>query len=336
MSKHCKRVDSNVPQNVLLALNRIRAQKKSLKSRNDQYYCTACNYGPCTKKTIHSHFNTQGQNSCRVLFPPNFKFKKIEPPQTADTLLPEHDVIESEMMESATLSLVKPIVPLSDIRRINEDCVTYYQNLSEDNKKWIGSLQLEWILPYMREIQFCISGSDHSKGSGVRCDAFYGQFCSCAPRQNPNWKNCFKDPDDPIIAAIKTGEPLPASFNQVRVYFWIPELFYFPIVRHVPCPFCTKGKGQRKGWCRSGPKSIVNLGSKYFILSRTYRCDQCSKEYLGYHPDVIKKLPPCIQEMLPANAMTSGMDKQTEFVLERQICNGQAVNDFRCMLEETS
>ena len=50
-----------------------------------------------------------------------------------------------------------------------------------------------------------------------------------------------------------------------------------------------------------------------------YRCDICDKEFNGYHPDVMAQYPLCIQEMMPAHAYTSGMDKITEFLLERQI-----------------
>ena len=100
------------------------------------------------------------------------------------------------------------------------------------------------------------SGTNHrwkscqgAKGNGI---------CVCAPFAECDWENIFKDSPDPLISSRQNSMVHVNNHYQSRCYFWVPELFYHHLMKHVPCPKCgTNGNVVRIGWCKKVYNSIL-------------------------------------------------------------------------------
>jgi hypothetical protein len=81
--------------------------------------------------------------------------------------------------------------------------------------------------------------------------------CACRPAILPKWKNIFKDPPDPLLLKLS---PLPVHYHRVRIYFWIPDYFYYHIVPHLPCPHCISAHNVKIiGWNETVLNRYVNI-----------------------------------------------------------------------------
>ena len=75
-----------------------------------------------------------------------------------------------------------------------------------------------------------------------------GGQCYCHPyTANTKYDNFFFDPPNPLMRNRRIDGP--GAFQLRRVYIWYPEYFFFPIVRHLPCPNCrSPAFVTKKGW----------------------------------------------------------------------------------------
>jgi hypothetical protein len=71
----------------------------------------------------------------------------------------------------------------------------------------------------------------------------------------------FVDPPNPLL----TGEkPTPSVYSRLRIYFWIPDLFFYKFIRHMPCgnPECSeKVDISWNGWSKTASTNEMSLSA---------------------------------------------------------------------------
>ena len=159
--------------------------------------------------------------------------------------------------------------------------------------------------------------------------------CECRPENiQHGFENIFVDPPDPLFQKQDMGDPV--LYFRRRLYFWVPELFYFPYVKHIPCPECGDVQGNviSKGWNPNGPKLVASLGTEYFILTKIYKCNLCNKRFSGCDSGVVNHLPESVRNRFPChvNSKTS-MDNILAECLKFLVTNGISFKKFCKMYE---
>ena len=142
--------------------------------------------------------------------------------------------------------------------------------------------------------------------------------CDCKPANiNHGFNNIFVHPPDPMLKQSSAVDP--SAYHRRKTYFWVPELFYYYLVRHIPCPDCGDVAGNviSRGWNSSGPKTVASLGEEYNIVCKVYHCNICKRRFLGYDDDVIKRLPEAVKVQFPCRIKkkTSTDNTLTDMIL---------------------
>lgn len=151
----------------------------------------------------------------------------------------------------------------------------------------------------MRKIRTFLKGSDRS-GRTAACNRTKQtpSDCLCVPAVKPDWDTFLALPPNPLMS----GSVNPIDWQAVPVYFWIPELFFWKYMRHMPCVNCGHVFGivHEIGWNEYGPRRVASLGHLYYVICLRYHCRGCDTSFAGFDHRAISKMPDFIQAQVPS------------------------------------
>jgi hypothetical protein len=120
----------------------------------------------------------------------------------------------------------------------------------------------EFIHKFQVEIDMALMGVDgNNKGPkqrGKSCNANkkLKTPCQCVLQCDLNWDHIFKLVDNVFLTCNtkKDYNELRAMLIELKILFWVPEVFFRKHVQHMPCPNSEcRTKDNRvsfKGWCK--------------------------------------------------------------------------------------
>lgn len=156
------------------------------------------------------------------------------------------------------------------------------------------------------------------------------------------YKNFKFLPDHPLVGARTVGDVSKWHVLNSVLYIWAPEAFFFNLLPQMPCKECgqTSNVGA-DGWPESCRK-VVALEGTYYVYSRRYRCKNCpAKEgkkdtcFIGTDPDVLKRLPAWVRNLLPIHFTHKGaIHRVVKTLIFRDVMKGKANSDTRATLAE--
>lgn len=205
------------------------------------------------------------------------------------------------------------------------------------NFPWLQEPRFEWLRPILQKI-------DRAIGNGSR---------GCPKKRNPA-AECSCGPDhlaDDLLrvepgliprlfreTTIKDNQQLDTKFIRPTVLFCIPELFFYPFVKRMPCPQCGKDHSVHKeGWNESRPRRVISMHRDYVIICKKYYCEDCKHKFAGYDPRVIERLPQFVQNALAVFTVgRTTIDTETARQLRACISTGMSFSAFRNLYREMS
>lgn len=244
--------------------------------------------------------------------------------------------------EAASSLPQQPLLNDENVSTINLDASTPEEIQEEESeareKPWTSDAKYSWFAGSLDAVDRALTGDS---GRANRCNQTRKDQtpCQCRPKgsipKNLN-SNIFLDPPNPLLFHEQNYDPM--VWTRVRIYFWLPELFFSKWVKHMPCPKCgdVAGAVKRKGWSKNGPRRVSCLGREFDIIWKYYYCSECKCEFQGGDLDVIKKLPEFIQAQFPIAFRTSrtAIDKTFAALIDRQVVKGQSFADIQNMYQE--
>ena len=91
-----------------------------------------------------------------------------------------------------------------------------------------------------------------------------GNQCNCKKKRPFEFKDqIYYEPPNPILS----GQIAPCTFQQTRVYFWIPDLMFSSWIQHLFCPECNHVL-KWNGWAENGPRTVQSEFEEYAILTK--------------------------------------------------------------------
>ncbi|KAI3635321.1 hypothetical protein MIR68_006887 [Amoeboaphelidium protococcarum] len=148
---------------------------------------------------------------------------------------------------------------------------------AQTSLSWLNQKKYAWLSPFVSDIAICMKGEDR-KGRSTACGRFKENgICVCVPKVKAKWRDIVVYPENPLLC----GSTSPESFSAVPTYFWIPELFFWKYMRHMPCVNCSPSESRVTyiGWNDCGPRRVISLGREFDVICMRYRCKTCSTEF---------------------------------------------------------
>jgi hypothetical protein len=124
-------------------------------------------------------------------------------------------------------------------------------------------------------------------------------------------------PPDPIVLNTPINDP--KKWLLPKIFLWFPRIMRPDL--NVHCPECGGINTVVQEWSKTCPaRRVIGLFENYYIMSRRYRCTDCSGEedskegenrytFMPYDPDVLKYFPESVVSLFPALlSHRSGLD----------------------------
>ncbi|KAI3639550.1 hypothetical protein MIR68_002244 [Amoeboaphelidium protococcarum] len=206
---------------------------------------------------------------------------------------------------------------------------------AQTSLSWLNQKKYAWLSPFVSDITICMKGEDR-KGRSTACGRFKeNDICVCVPKVKPKWRDIVVYPENPLLS----GSTSPESFSAVPTYFWIPELFFWKYMRHMPCVNCSPSESRVTyiGWNDCGPRRVISLGREFDVICMRYRCKTCSTEFTGCDKRALDQMPSFISAQLPAVVFPkSCLDLDMQMLIAAAVVKGIFFADVQKMYREVN